>query len=814
MDARAVIIGGGIVGSAVAYHLTVIHGWDNVLLIDQGDLPHNPGSTSHAPGGVVANSHDRTLTRMGQYSADLYATLPNPPGPHHTFQRRGGLELARTPERLEDMVRLRGELAGWGYDSWMLSPAETLEHLPFIDSSIIAGSLFSPASGLLHGVQAVEGFLRLARETGGLAVLPNTRFRDVNVADGRVRQVDTDAGPITTEVAVLAANIWSPALADKLGVIPLMAFQHHYAITHPLGAWAGTDHEDPELEAVFPLIRDLDSALYFRRHWDSLGIGSYHHAPQMVAPHEVGPNALRPFTPELFGEAWHLAQELVPMLRDLEPDFETAYNGMFAFSSDGLPIIGESLETRGFWSANASWITHAAGVAKSVAEWIVEGETEWDMRQCHLYRFPDHATTRKYIEVVTQKNYREVYDLIHPRQPITEPRNVRLSPFHAEHVAAGAEFTAFAGLELPNWYESNGELAAELEDRLPVRSGLGAAWWSPIIGAEHLAIRENAGLMDLTGLSIIEVSGPGTTEFVDRLCSNATDVEVGKVVYTCWLTPAGGIKRDLTVTRMGRDRFWMFVGEGTLPQDLEWVHRHAPAQVTVTDISAKYTALGLWGPNARPILERVTSADLDAISFYSASWIEIAMTRVWAMRLSYVGEYGFELHIPIDSALAVWNALRAAGEPSGLTVCGLGSMDSLRLEKGYRLWGVDIHTEYDVYSAGLGWTARLDKPDFIGREATAALQETEPAKRLTPLAIDDPAATLLGYESVWDGDTAISHVTSANYGYSIGRYIAYSYLPGGLARPGTRLEVEYLGVRYPAEVVTEPLWDPKMERVR
>ncbi|MBT8198898.1 MAG: FAD-dependent oxidoreductase [Acidimicrobiia bacterium] len=815
MNARAVIIGGGIVGSALAYHLTVVHGWNNIVLIDQGDLPENPGSTSHAPGGVVANAHNKTLTDMAQYSADLYESLPNPKGPHHTFRRYGGIELTRTPERYEDMVRLNGEMAGWGYESRMLSPEETYEYLPFIDPKVITGSLFSPASGLVKGVQVVDGFLNLARATGGLDVHPNTAFRDVVVVDGRVVGVETAIGHIKTDTAVLAANIWSPALAHKLGAIPLMAFQHHYAITHPLKQWSDTDHEDPDLEAVYPLIRDLDAAMYYRRHWDALGIGSYHHVPQMVDPRDVGPDAMRPFTPEHFGDAWRLAREMVPMLRDSAPEFQKAYNGMFAFSADGMPILGESLQARGFWSANASWITHAGGVAKSVAEWMVEGETEWDMRQCHLHRFQEHVKSRQYIDVVTQKNYREVYDLIHPKQPITEPRNVRLSPYHAEHVAAEARFTAFAGFELPNWYESNAGLADELSERIPSRTGLGSQWWSPIMGAEHLAIRENAGLMDLTGLSIVEVSGPGASEIVGFLCSNETDVEIGKVVYTCWLTPGGGIKRDLTVTRLDSDRYWMFVGEGTLPQDLEWVRRHAPSSVTVNDISPAYTAVGIWGPHAHRVIERVmTEEDLKGFDFYTARWIEIAMTGVFAMRISYVGEYGFELHIPIDSAHGVWNALRNAGEDVGLTLCGLGAMDSLRLEKGYRLWGGDIHTEYNVYEAGLGWTAKLNKPDFIGRAATASAKAAPLEKKLTALAIDDPAATLLNYESVWNDDEPVSYVTSANYGYSIGRYIAYTYLPIELTEPGTALSVEYIGERYPAEVVTEPLWDPKMERMR
>jgi glycine cleavage system aminomethyltransferase T/glycine/D-amino acid oxidase-like deaminating enzyme len=820
--ARVVIVGGGIVGAAVAYHLTVIHGWRDVVLIDKGPLPYNDGSTSHAPGGVVAVGHNKLLTDMAHYSSDLYATLDPIDDEHLVYQRLGGIELARTDPRLADLVRLHGECSGWGYSTRILSPAETVEMIPFLDPSAFVGSLFADASAIVRGYHVVGDLLAKAATGGAMTWYPGTPFVGIEIVDGAVSAVVTgnpEVGTIECESVVMAANIWSPALTEQFGLrIPLMAFEHQYAITPPLPEWEHLATGALADEASYPLLRDVDTAMYYRKHWDRLGIGSYAHAPRPVRSADVGKTAMRDFTPGDFADPWKTALELVPVLRDKEPVFEKAYNGMFAFSVDGMPIIGESAHIRGLWSANAAWITHAGGVAKSVAEWMVDGDTEWDMRSCHLYRFPEHALTEAYVGAVTRKNYREIYDIVHPKQPITEPRNVRLTAFHARHVEARAVFTAFAGLELPNWYESNSALVdvADNRDRIPRRSGWGAAYWSPIQGAEHLAMRQAAGMMDLTGLSIIEVDGPGAVALVDRLCTNRVDGPVGRVAYTCWLTERGGVKRDLTVANMGADRYWMFVGEGTLPMDLAWVRGLSGADVSVRDISGAYSAVGLWGPGARDILAGVTNADLSdaAFPYFTGRWIDVGMARCYAMRISYVGELGWEIHIPVDSSLEVWDALNDAGEGRGLVLCGLGAMDSLRLEKGYRLWGVDVHTEYDPYEAGLGWTVKLGKGDFIGRDAAAAAHGRPAQKVLSCLTLTDPRATLMGYEPVLDGERVVGHVTSSNFGYSVGLQIAYAYLPPSLAVQGKGLAIEYFGERYDATVAHDPLWDPDMSRMR
>jgi dimethylglycine oxidase len=815
-----VIVGAGIVGCAAAYHLTQL-GWRDILVIDKGELYENDGSTSHAPGGVVPLSHSQLLTRMGLYTSNLIAGLAPFRSDRNTYNPVGQIELAISEARWQDLIRLQGESRSFGCESHLLTPQEAKERLPFLNEKAVVGGLFIPAGAIVKGADVCGALAREAMAGGGATFMAHTALLDIEVERGRVTAVLTnnlDLPRIECEQVLLCANIWAPALSEKIGVpLPLMAFEHQYTITKPLAALSRFDRGDKEQEVVYPTARELDSAMYYRQHWDSYGVGSYYHRPHMVRPQDLtlGQTAIHPFNPaDFMGEPWTQAQKLLPILQGAE--LETKFNGMFAFSVDGLPIIGEA-KVKGFWTAVASWITHAGGVAKSVAEWMTHGEPEWDLRQAHIHRFHPFQTTEAYTAVVTKKNYREVYDIVHPRQSITEPRGVRLSPFAPRLENLRVEYTAFAGLELPNWFEVNGRLLEKYADQIPSRSGWAAQHWSPIQGAEHLETRNNVALFDLTGLSIIEVKGLGAADYVNYLCSNQMDVAVGGVVYTLWLTPKGGVRRDLTVARLAADQYWLFVGEGTLPQDLAWVEQQAlsDGSVIVSDISNSFTALGLWGPNARRVLQKVTDADVSnaAFPYFAAQWLTIGLTPVLAMRISYAGELGWELHVPMDMALPVWDTLWAAGREFEMVAAGLGAFDSLRLEKGYRLWGGDVYTEYNPYESGLGWTVKLKKEAFIGRDACLSLKAQPLTKKLCCLTFDDEGMAL-GYEPVLDGDRCVGHVTSANYGYAVGQFILYAYLPPDHAEIGTKLEVEYFGRRYGATVVAEPLYDPRMARLK
>lgn len=815
--ARLIIVGAGIVGASAAYHLARL-GWRDVVVLDKGPLFENDGSTSHAPGGVVALSHNQLLTRMAQYSSDLYRSLaPYAPDRNH-YNAVGGLELALSARRFTDLRRLHNEGLGFGAESHLLTPAETKARLPLLDEAHIAGSLFVPKSAIIAGAHVTAALVRDAAAEGAVTCVAGVEVVDIELRAGRVAGVRTnnpDLPRLAGEAVLLCTNIWGPVLAEKLGVsLPLLAFEHQYAVTTPLPALARFDRLRRDDEIVFPTARELDSSIYFRQHWDSYGVGNYWHAPRPVRPHAVGRTALRPFTPEDFTRAWGQVQKLLPALRGAT--LTRSFNGLFAFPVDGMPLVGET-QVPGLWTAVGSWITHAGGVGKSVAEWLTHGEAEWDMRQVHVRRFHGFQTTRAYINVVCNKNYAELYDIVHPRQPLSRPRDLRLSPFHARWQALGAVFTPFAGLELPNWFEANAPLLETYGRRIPERSGWAAEHWSRVQGAEHLATRDNAALYDLSGLSIFEVSGPGALAFLNRLCSNQMDRPAGGVVYTLWLTERGGVRRDLAVARLGEDVFWLFVGEGTRPQDRAWVQGYLPTDGSVSffDRSDEFTALGLWGPRARAVLSRVTADDLSnaAFPYFSARRIEIGHTPALALRVSYVGELGWELHLPNDQALPAFDALWEAGRDLGLVAAGMGAFDSLRLEKGYRLWGGDMEAGHNPYEAGLGWTVRLSKPDFIGRAACLRLKDQPLRRKLACLVLDEPAAAL-GNEPIFAAGRPVGHVTSANFGYSVGRWLAYGYVPAEHAAPGTRLEVGYFEQRFPATVSADPQFDPAMARLK
>jgi glycine cleavage system aminomethyltransferase T/glycine/D-amino acid oxidase-like deaminating enzyme len=822
VNPRLIIVGSGIVGSSAAYHLARL-GWHDILVLDKGDPVHNDGSTSHAPGGVVALSHNKLLTQMAQYSTKLLAGLAPYREDRKMYNPVGTLEVAVSQPRMEDLVRLNGEAKGFGVTSHLLTPDESVERLPYMDASAFVGALLVPDGAIVAPPDVNGALQRDAAATGGVRFVGNTTVTDIAVEGGTVVAVLTDnpeAARIECEQVLICTNIWGPLLGERTGVpIPLTPHEHQYMISHPLAELASFDPANPADEIVYPSVRELDTAIYFRQSWNAFGVGSYHHRPRPLSPSDIGKSAIHEFTAADFvGEAWEKARNLFPILAGSDPrDFPHRINGIFAFTADGMPIMGES-SIGGLWVAVGSWLTHAPGVGKSIAEWMTTGEAEWDMRQVHLHRFAGYQTTPSFIRRICDKNYREVYEITHPRQPLSEPRGVRLSPFHPRLEELKPVFTTFAGLELPNWFESNQELADRYAEHIPDRRGWGAMHWSPIQGGEHLATREGAALFDLTGLSIIEVRGGNALEFVNYLCSNQMDRKVGAVIYTTWLTPRGGIRRDLTVARLGKDRFWMFVGEGTRPMDLRWVEENGTGftDLVISDLSDAYGCVGLWGPRARALLSKVTSADLSnpAFPYFSAQTIDIGYSRALALRISYAGELGWELHFGTDQALPVWDILWEAGQESDLVPAGMGAFDSLRLEKGYRGWGTDIHTEYDPYQAGLSWTVRLDKTNFIGAEACRGLAASPPDRKLCCLTFDDRDAVALGNEPIMVGDECIGQLTSANFGYSVGRFIGYGYLPAGHAELGSHLEVEHGGHRFGATVAPDPLFDPQMTRMK
>jgi glycine cleavage system T protein len=818
--ARTIVVGAGIVGASAAYHLADL-GETDVLVVDQGPLFATGGSTSHAPGLVFQTNGSRTMCRIAQDSVALYDTLDV--DGERAWYGVGGIELATTPERIEELKRRQGFARSWGLDDTeLLSPAECAERSPLLDPSTVLGGYWVASDGAAKGVKVVEALAARA-QAAGVRFEGGVTVTGFDTAGGRVHAVETSQGRIECERVLLCAGLWGPTVGALAGVpIPLVAVQHQLVWTDPV----------PELDSLTgdtwaqqPIVRHQDMSLYFRQRDDHYGVGNYRHEP-IVTPQQAirAPGgsmqpSLMPFTPEDFdlceAETERLFPALAGTLRPSDP--ARSINGMFSFTPDAGSVVGESSAVRGFWVCEAVWVTHAAGMARQAVEWMVTGEPSYDLSEADANRFYPFQTTAPYVVERGKQQYREVYDILHPRQQPSKPRNLRLTPFFDRHVELGGRFVTGAGWERPQWFEANRDRVGGVTHEWARRSGWAAREWSPIEGGEHLAVRDRAGLFDLTPYVKLRVQGPDAVSFLERVCANRIDRPIGSVVYTAMLTPSGGIRCDLTVTRHDDDVFMVVTGGGSGMHDLAWLRSQVRdgEQVRVYDSSSRSFVLGLFGPRARQILEQVTGDDVsnDGMPYLTGRSIEIGEVPAFAQRISYVGELGWEIYGPFDMGARVWDLLWEAGREHGLAAAGLGAFDSLRLEKGYRLWGQDIGTEYEPLSAGLGFAVRWDK-EFQGKEALERIRDDGPTKRLTAMTFDDMRDVVIGKEPVWHDGRVVSYVTSANYGYSIGRGIVYGYLPSELAHHGTPMEVEYFGRRLAATVAADPLFDPKGERLR
>jgi glycine cleavage system aminomethyltransferase T/glycine/D-amino acid oxidase-like deaminating enzyme len=785
---RVVVIGAGVVGAAVADELTA-RGWTDVTVLDRGELPLPGGSTSHAPGLVFQTNPSKTMANLATYTVEKMVDLG-------VFDQVGGLEVATTEARVAELHRRRGYAASWGIPAQVIGPQECAALHPLLPAGNVLAGLHTPTDGLAAAPRAVAAQLDRAVSRGA-RVLGGHTLLDVRTSGGRVTGVVTDRGEFPADVVVSATGFWGPrtgALVDL--VVPLLPMAHQYARTGPVtGARDG-----------LPILRHQDRDLYFRTHSDAVGIGSYAHRPMPADLDALGtvmPSSLE-FTPEDFAPAWDDAVALLPALG--AAGVAEGFNGIFSFTADGMPLIGEHPDLRGFWVAEAVWVTHSCGVGRVVAEWLVDGEPHIDLHECDLNRFAPVQLTPEYVAQRSAQAFVEVYDVLHPLDPPTQPRPLRVSPFHARQVELGAVFLEGAGWERPHWYEANAGLP-EVAD-IPARGGWAARHWSPIAGAEALVTRERVALYDMTPLVRIDVTGPGACALLQRLTTNDVDKPVGRVVYTLLLEPSGGVRSDLTVARLGEQRFR--VGANS-PLDLDRLRRAAGPDVQITDVTGGTCGVGLWGPAARDVLSTSTRADVshEGFGYFHAREISVGGVPVTALRLSYVGELGWELYTSADLGLRLWDALWDAGRAHGLIAAGRSAFDSLRLEKGYRSAGHDMTTEHDPYAAGLGFAVRPGS--YVGGAALEGADQ--PERRLVPLLLDR-SDVVMGKEPVFHDGAPVGYVTSAAYGYTIGASIAYAWLPAGLAEPGTPLEVEYFGEKLPAVAAAEPLFDPEMKRIR
>jgi glycine cleavage system aminomethyltransferase T/glycine/D-amino acid oxidase-like deaminating enzyme len=831
--ARVVIVGAGIVGNSMAWHLARL-GWRDIVIIEKGALPNPGGSTGHASNFIFLTDHSKEMAAFTIESANQYRELG-------VFDETGGIEVARTPERMEELKRRMASSLSWGVENTrLLTPAEVKEMVPFIDETVILGGFYTPGVGVVDSLQAGTLMRQKAQELGALTVAASVEVTGIDVEEGRVRRVHTDAGTVEAEYVVIACGVWSPRIALMAGAsIPLTPAVHQMIDIGPVPMFEHTTKE-----VGYPIVRDMDTNMYERQHGTGFEIGSYAHRAILIAPDDIPSIAsaalsptMLPFTQEDFDPQLEDSLELFPQIvGDETVGVKLAINGLLSLTPDGNPIIGETPEVKNLWSVAAIWIKEAPGIAKTVAEWMTNGEPEIDPHGSDIARFYDHHRTAQHITARTTEGYNKTYGIVHPNEQWESNRPIKLSPAYDRQVALKARFFEAAGWERPYWYDSNAPLLEEFGDAvMPRAAEWESRWWSPIINAEHLAMRDRVGLVDLSAFAIFDVTGPGACAALERLCVNKVDVAPGRTVYTPLLDPAGGILADLTIMRLAHDRFRVVTGGGMGMRDRKIFVDGMPVDgsAQVHDATDQWTTFGLWGPRARDVLASVTSADVShaGFAFLTTKTVDIDGVRSLASRISYVGELGWEIYVPIEQGRRVWDALSEAGQPHRLVPVGIGAYAvTARLEKGYRAHGAELELDFDLVEAGMARPTVKDAA-FVGKEAYLSQRAGSLAAILCILTVDDPTSSsgvkryMLGREPILtrDGKRIVdakgrgSYVTSAGSGPSVGKHILMAYLPPEQAVEGDGLLVEYFGERYPVTVAvagSRPLFDPDNSRIR
>jgi len=794
--ARAVVIGGGVGGCSILYWLTRL-GWDDVVLCERAEL--TSGSTFHSAGLVGQLRGSLSLTKMMMSSVELYRSLGAEVGLETGWHEVGSLRLASSEERMEELARQAGWAKTFGLPLELVSAEAAQRLFPPMSTAGVLGAAYLPTDGYIDPSQLTFALAEGARRRGA-EIYTNTRVTAIDVDHNRITGVVTDRGEIDAEIVVNAGGIFAGEIGRLAGVnVPVIPMAHEYLITKPHG-----------VPLDVPTMRDPSLLVYFRGESGGLVMGGYERHPAPWSLDGIPPD----FNGKLLAEDWPRFEELmegalvrVPELGDAE--VVKLINGPEAFTPDGEFILGPS-DVRGFWVA-AGFCAHglagAGGMGRLLAEWIVEGLPSLDVWEMDSRRFGRHYESREYTLARTTEVYSTYYDVKYPGHEREAGRPLRVSPTYPRTQELGAVFGEKSGWERVNWFEPNAALGDEsLRPR-----GWAGRLWSPAIGAEHVACRTTAALFDETSFAKIEITGNEAAAYLERLCDNRVARDVGAITYTQMLNERGGIECDFTVTRLAEHRFRIVTGTAFARHDLAWIRTHAPEGVQVEDVTSRYACLGLWGPSARAILQLLATEEL-TFPYMRACELALGSVPCLALRVTYVGELGWELYCPVEYGLRLWDTIWRAGREHGLVVGGYKAIDSLRLEKGYRVWGSDISPEDTPYEAGLGFAVKLDKGDFIGR--TALLAAGEPTRRLACLVLDDPRSVALGSEPVRIGGEILGRVTSGGYGYTVDRSIAYAYLPAASSAPDKRVEVEIFGEWIPGTVAEEPLFDPKGDRIR
>ena len=806
--ARVVIIGGGIVGCSTAYHLTRL-GWRDVLLLEQGKL--TSGSTWHAAGLVGQLRSSANITQLLKYSVELYHRLEAETGLATGWKQNGGLCLACNAERMTEIRRQATTAHSFGLEMHLLGPREAQDLWPLMAVSDLVGAAFLPTDGQANPADIAQSLAKGARQ-GGAVIVEDCPVTAIKLKQGRAVGVTTAKGEVAAEVVVNCAGQWAREVGRLAGVnVPLVSLQHQYMVTEPIEGVARD----------LPTLRDPDRLIYFKEEVGGLVMGGYEPDPKPWAEAGIPPG----FGFSLLDSDFDHFEQLTEQALARVPALETAgvkqlLNGPESFTPDGNFILGEAPEVRNFFVGagfNAYGIAAGGGAGKALAEWIAGGEPPMDLWPVDIRRFGPPHQSADWVRSRTLELYGKHYTMSWPYEEHASARPERVSPLYPLLKDEGACFGEKLGWERPNWFARAGETPRDLYS-------YGRQNWFEAVGREHRAARENAALFDQSSFAKFLLAGSDAAAALDWICANQIDRPVGSLTYTQMLNPRGGIQCDLTVARLAEDRFYIVTGTGFATHDFSWIERNIPeaCQASLVDLTSGFAVLSLMGPRSRDILGAVTLDDISNAAFPFATWraITIGGAPLRALRITYVGELGWELHIPSEHALAVYRRLTAAGAAHGLVNAGYRSIESLRLEKGYRAWGSDIGPDHTPLEAGLGWAVKLDGDrDFNGRDALLAQRAKPLAKRFACFTLDDPDVVLLGRETLYRNGQRVGWLTSAGWGYTVGKNIGYGYVrnPEGVDDGflfGGSYELEVACQRLSCRINQGALYDPKMERVK
>jgi 4-methylaminobutanoate oxidase (formaldehyde-forming) len=816
-EARVVIVGGGIVGCSIAYHLTKL-GWRDVVLLERKQL--TCGTTWHAAGLVGQLRATLNLTKLAVYTTDLYSGLEAETGQATGFKQNGSLGVASNTERFEELKRSASMARMAGLEVQVITPTEARELYPLLNIEDLVGAVFLPNDGQTNPIDTTMALAKGAR-SGGAKIFEDTKVTAVHTAPKsgvgpsgpRVTGVSTDKGDIKAEYVVNCAGMWARDVGLMAGArVPLHACEHYYILTDPM----------PGVPANLPVLRDPDGCAYYKEDAGKILLGAFEGnarawgmdgIPDDFSFDEL-PGDMDHFMPVLEG-----AMHRVPALQEV--GLRKFFCGPESFTPDVRYYLGETPEVRNFFVAagfNSIGIQSAGGAGKVISEWIVGGHPPMDVADVDIRRVIPFQNNVRYLKQRAPESLGKLYAMHWPYDQPETGRGVRASPLHERLAARGACFGEAAGWERANWFAPDG-VEPKYEYSYQRQN------WFPYAAAEHKAVREAVGLFDMTSFAKFLVEGADAEAVLQRICANDVAVPPGKVVYTQWLNERGGIEADLTVTRLAEDSYLVVTAGAAATRDWTWLKRHMPedARCSVTDITSGLAVLSVMGPNSRDLLSRVTDADLsnEAFPFGTAQEIELGYATLRAVRVTFVGELGWELYVPSEFAVHAFDRLMAEGGDFGLKLAGLHVLDSCRIEKAFRHWGHDITDEDTPLEAGLGFAVRLDKnADFIGRDALLRQKEAgKLTKRLVQFALDDPEPLLYHNEPITRNGEAVGYLTSGNYGHHLGRAIGLGYVsnPDGVTADWVKdgsYEIEVACERFSAQASLRPMYDPKAERVK